>query len=823
MSAVSLKEWSNNGRFSSNTFTASLGLDVSLPERLAASVPFSLNDVTCGVENELQAVVIGPRSCVDLPRTIEGSNYYQNMIKRHRRGELPRKVITDLEYWLSENPSGVWENSWVQLDHDVLSPLAAGVLDHDLRRDKRDSRAGRRSDFHRFVFHNDEQKCLRIPVSYLLKLALVDIVGIQDKAPALVKKTGIKLAEHFLSDNTSPEVISFHVVPLSPEGGMGRAAAAETARRFLLTQLLVQYAVKRFRLDKSGQMVKVYFAPHPPIRQKALNSCISDSFYRELFMNPCLSGWDRGEDKHKYMHLCHQVLSRAQLNALARLKESGIINSNLMVLPVSSNISLLNNGTHISLGSRRLGQALSDPASGFGPEHEKYFGDLAIKFVEHFLPLFVGTYTAAPYRLDFKDFHPEKVLSFLPYQLDYTHLRMIWRRWKKKAHLCIWPLGLRLTPFGPEWVDGLLSRLLKLKGDYVPDFRLIDYLVGIMSTDQSPALDGRFGNQDRLKKDLSDMGVFDRQMPLYLPFRLREFQRNGYSGFEGRIYSLFGGFKKDMAPAADLQCLVTALAFQLIGTGRLTHHHIPDSPEVESERRQILFAAAIGLPTFYINLNSRNRFLHMILERVPGVRRSRRYSSFLRVPLESYRRFLAQWLGEEGRALIECLRLEDTVQELRRRLIHLENRSAAGRLTRAILEDARVANPVQMDGQAFNRAAEVYYRDKLRLEHIKEAWEIFEKDLSLVDSPGGVEPSAVRESLGWILDGSDPRGFLRTIVGRVLNEAASVEDLIRLIDLLLVTIHREMRKADEALGKAGKKGDDLYGIDDAPVYRQAQW
>jgi hypothetical protein len=32
---------------------------------------------------------------------------------------------------------------------------------------------------------------------------------------------------------------------------------------------------------------------------------------------------------------------------------------------------------------------------------------LAIKIVEHFLPLFVGAYSAAPYRLDFADFHPE--------------------------------------------------------------------------------------------------------------------------------------------------------------------------------------------------------------------------------------------------------------------------------------------------------------------------------------------------------------------------------------------------------------------------------
>ncbi|MDJ0669108.1 MAG: hypothetical protein QNJ61_17635, partial [Desulfobacterales bacterium] len=39
--------------------------------------------------------------------------------------------------------------------------------------------------------------------------------------------------------------------------------------------------------------------------------------------------------------------------------------------------------------------------------------DLVIKIVEHFLPLFVGTYSAAPYRLDFADMHPEAAPPFL--------------------------------------------------------------------------------------------------------------------------------------------------------------------------------------------------------------------------------------------------------------------------------------------------------------------------------------------------------------------------------------------------------------------------
>ena len=821
MSAVPLRGWPYGGRLTPTEIMARLGLDLSSPpSRLAAELPFSLEDATCGVENELQAVVIGDRENVDLPRTIEKSNYFQNIRKRHRRGELPRKVICDLEYWLAENHQGVWENSWVRLGVDTLSPLAADLLDNDLKRDKNDPASGPRTDVDNFLFKENGEQYLRAPVSYLLKLALVDVVGGR-RTPDHIRRIGLKLADRFICDNTSPEVVSFHVVPMSPDEGMGKSVAAETARRFLLTQLLVQYAQTKFRLRESGQNVLVYFAPHPPIRQKSLNDCLSDSFYRDLFMNPCLSGWDRGEDKHRYMHLCHQVLSRSRLNALGRLKDAGIITNNLVVLPSSSNISLLNNGTHLSLGSRMLSKALADPASGFGPEHEKYFGDLVIKFVEHFLPLFVGTYSAAPYRLAFKDFHPETVLSFLPYQLDYTHLRMIWRRWRKKARLKTTPFGVRLTPFGPHWVDGLLSRLPGIKGDFVPDFRLIDYLVGVMSTDQSPALNGRIGNQDGLKQDLAQLGVFDPQMPVYLPYRSREYHQVGFSGFEGRIFSLFSSLGGDLAQAADIQCLLTALAFKLICTGRLTHSHIPDSPEVESERRQIFFASAIGLPTFFVGQGTGNLFLKNLLERVPNVRRSRRYPGFFRVKLEDYRSTAAQWMCEEAADLIECLGLEDTVRELHGRLHFPDTRSAAGRLTRGIIGNSKSSDPLEMDADEFNRAAEIYYRDKLRLNHIKESWEVFEKDLAQAASGPDFGPAVGRETLADIIDGRDPLEFAQAGLGAVLNEISSEEQIIKLIYMVLMVINQEAVKADRAMNSNWEKGERQFGDDNTSVCGQA--
>ena len=188
----------------------------------------------------------------------------------------------------------------------------------------------------------------------------------------------------------------------------------------------------------------------------------------------------------------------SQLNAVARLNEAGIIANNLVVLPNTSNISLANNGTHLSLGSRRLTGLLSGGSANFGAVEEKYLGDLVLKISEHFLPLFVGSYSAAPYRLDFQDFHPEKALGFLPHELHDIHLRMIWRRWRGKADIKL--LGQPVTPFGPEWLDRLVSRTCRLRGDLVPDFRLIDYLVSVMSTEESPAM-GRHTGQRRAAQE----------------------------------------------------------------------------------------------------------------------------------------------------------------------------------------------------------------------------------------------------------------------------------------------------------------------------------
>lgn len=774
-------------------------LDTYLFSGGSCDAPFTGLDATAGVENELQAVVEGPREAVDLPLTIEGSTYYANLNKRLGRGELPRRALEALDEYLGQNPGQVWENSWVRLPLSRLAPGARATLERDLLADKSRPEAGRRGDCGDFFRIEGWEQLLRVPVSYLLKLSLAQAVGSQPGLPALLAETGRRLQHHFSSDNTSPETFSFHVASAGAEGGLGPAVGRETAKRFLLTHLLAHYAWMELGLRESRQKPLVYFAPQPPVRQKQLNAAIPDSFYRELFMSPCLSGWDRGEEKHRYMHLCHQVLSRSHLNTLIKLKEAGIIQNNLVVLPQTSNISLANNGTHVSLGSRLLSKAMADPASGFAAPQEKAVGDLAIKFVEHFLPLFVGTYSAAPYRLDFEDFHPERVLGFLPHELDYTHLRMLWRRWKKKARLKA-PLGLRLTPFGPPPLDRGLALVLGLKGDLVPDFRLLDYMAAVLSTEQSPALDGRLGNLERLKNDLAQAGVFDERMAPYLLYRQREYAKMGFSGFEGRHYSLFPSLERDLAPAVDLQALITALAFRLIAAGRLTHDHIPDDPQVESERRQIFFGAAVGVPTFYVHRQSGSRLLHSLVAGCRRVRISRRYPNYLRVYNLEYRLALVEFLRREAADLCRQMGGPELFDDLEARLSQPGGHAAHGQLCGDILRGLGRSSALKVPAAEFNQAAEAHYREELRRRHLREGLDALARDLSRTEFRRAALHPGFGEALSFALGGRDAASALSRLGPGVMDSSLPATETLTLINLLLISFSHDERESRRLSG-----------------------
>lgn len=746
-------------------------------------IPFALNDTTAGTETELQAAVIGRKETADLAVTIEESNYYANIVRRAASGDTSKKLVGDLERFLHSNNDGVWENSLVRFPRKVLSTFADTVFQRDLLSDKHERMKGLRSDAHKFIISRSGEDYVRIPISYLLKIALADIIGQKQRLPRLIQRTGYGMMSHFTNDNTSPETSSFYVTRLLPGGNLGKQVARETSRRFLLTQLLIMYANEKFLLRQDGQEATAFFSPHPPVRQRRLNECISDTFYRELFMSPCLSGWEQGEVKHNYMHLCHEVLSRSQLNAILKLKDAGIILNNLAVLPSVSNISLANNGTHVSLGSVAMSGLLQDKMSGFTHIHEKYIGDLVVKIVEHFLPLFVGVYSASPYRIDFRDFHPERVLGFLPHELDFTHLRMIWRRWRKKAKIKVF--NHSVTPFGPMWLDKVVSSLFCLKGDFIPDFRLIDYLVVLMSTEQSPALNGKYGNTMKLKRDLKELGIFHPDMSLYLLYKPREYDTMGFSGYEGRQYSLFESFEKDLGYAVNMQNLMTALAYKYVLEGTITHDHIPDSPFLESERRQVIFCSAIGIPTFYVKSDLRDVFMKRIIERTGKIRHSRRYPGYLRVKLNEYLKALADIIEEDGRQLIEMSDMQEIVNDLKLRVGNAEGASALSRLTRGILQEANTDSPFKIDGDEFNLSAERYYRNSLKKRHVRESIALLEESLTAIDR-GSYQNRPILEAIKFAVEEEKATQFVHRITDEVIDGKLSYDCVARLIYLIII-------------------------------------
>ncbi len=749
-------------------------------------LPFTSQDATAGSEDELQAVVMGGGEHCDLPLSIRESRFFRNIAKRSASGEAPRRTLLELESFLNDT-TDVWENSWIRFPEKRLSPYARQVFQSDLQV-LRNGMVGERSDTARFRLSVDGEPWLRIPISYALKVALADLVGTQPHLPEPMRREAVRLMGHFLNDNTSPETTSFHILS-GGQRSLGQQVARESARRFLFTSLLICWANLRFGLREAGQRALVYHAPVPSVHQEELSSCIPDSFYRELFMSPCLSGWSDGESKYEYMHLCHQVLSRSQLNAVAKLREAGIIANDLIVLPRLSNVSLANNGIHISMGSRSLDRRLRSH-DGAPLHFEKRLGDLAIKIYEHFLTLFVGIYTAAPSRIGFTQFHPERLLSFLPHELDFTHLRLLWREWKEKAQLNA--CGHALTPYGPHWLDHIIAKLFRLRGDCVPDARLLTYPVAWLATEHASALDGNEGNIRRLSRELDELGIVDHRMSFYMPLRLREQGRDGYSGFEARYYSLFPSYDQDMAPAASLQQFLLALSYRMALEGEISHEDVPDDATSESERRQPFFFSAAGLPAFYVHRDSRNQLLRAILLNCKKTRTSRRHPGYFRVSIRDYRRALLEYLRQTASDLADGMNVQPTLADLALRCEDHEQ-EAGRRLIKDIVGNT-AKNAMHMESREFNRTTEEFYREGLRCRNLREAFGHLQEDVRELNRTDCEE---VRRCLRYGVRIHDTRQFLTNVEERTLRDELSEHEIAALVNLLLVLVVRDREECSE--------------------------
>jgi hypothetical protein len=248
--------------------------------------------------------------------------------------------------------------------------------------------------------------------------------------------------------------------------------------------------------------------------------------------------------------------------------------------------------------------------------------------------------------------------------------------------------------------------------------------------------------------------------------------------------------------------------------GRYDHRHIPDTPGTESERRQIFFGHALGLPTFFVKRTTRNRFLLRILRKTKQIRNSRRYPGYLRIYQKEYCRALIDVLCEDGADLIEQMGCRELLVDLRQRIEYPEEFSVAGRLTSDIMSTLGTKQPLQVDAPEFNRAAEEFYRTTLRRRHMDEALEILGRELPRLEQLADHHDS-VRITLKMVCGQKSLAAAYAQLMEGARYQHLHDDDLLRLINLLLLSVHADQLGVKE---HPDKEHVNRYESD-APVYR----
>ena len=132
-----------------------LGISSLSSDQWYASIPFSNYDTTHGAENEYQTAVIGSESDADLPISIRNSNYYSNISRRARSGDIAKRNAFRVEDFLESNHERIWENSWVRFPVSRLKASTMRLIMRDMALDKSDDSSPMRPDIDRFFFEKN--------------------------------------------------------------------------------------------------------------------------------------------------------------------------------------------------------------------------------------------------------------------------------------------------------------------------------------------------------------------------------------------------------------------------------------------------------------------------------------------------------------------------------------------------------------------------------------------------------------------------------------------------------------------------------------------
>ncbi len=105
-----------------------------------------------------------------------------------------------------------------------------------------------------------------------------------------------------------------------------------------------------------------------------------------------------------------------------------------------------------------------------------------------------------------------------------------------------------------------------------------------------------------------------------------------------------------------------------------------------------------------------------------------------------------------------------------------------------------------LSAEAFNTAAERYYRETLRRRHTTEALDLLAEDLQTLHSYAILGRADFREALASVLGSEGPADFFERVRQRVVREEADPEELLTLIRLTLLTVCIDLHRADSGVG-----------------------
>jgi hypothetical protein len=160
-----------------------------------------------------------------------------------------------------------------------------------------------------------------------------------------------------------------------------------------------------------------------------------------------------------------------------------------------------------------------------------------------------------------------------------------------------------------------------------------------------------------------------------------------------------------------------------------------------------------------------------------------------------YRRALLSVLREDAGELAASLQLEAALTDLALRLEYPDEASATGRLLRGILDTAGVSSAMKLDARDFQRCAETYYREELRRRHMAEALDLLAEDLRTLDRRAQAD-ERIAASLRAVLRGREPVPYLARLTDDLLAERAPLEELRRLIWLVVTSVSYDAEEAE---------------------------